>query len=256
MRNGEWDSSAVYDAEDYLYLYEDQLNAGQSDEDAELVWHLGSIRPGARVLDLACGHGRLVNRLAALGACVVGLDISADFLARATADAEVLGVNPSYVRGDIRNIPFHDVEIIFSWFSAFGYHEDAFLRGTLRQARDALRPGGYLLLELRNRDTLLLRFNASDVIERGDVVMVRRRRYDPATGRIYNDATVYRFGKSRHFSYFMRMFSAPEIRDWLFDAGFSDVTVTDRTGGPLTMDSSRMIVRGRAKVPIVQRRGG
>ena len=43
--------------------------------------------PVARVLDLACGHGRLANRLAARGAQVTGLDVTERFMEVARADA-------------------------------------------------------------------------------------------------------------------------------------------------------------------------
>lgn len=43
------------------------------------------------VLDLACGHGELANRLAARGCRVTGLDSSAVFLDRARAGAPPLG---------------------------------------------------------------------------------------------------------------------------------------------------------------------
>ncbi|MFD2416916.1 methyltransferase domain-containing protein [Amycolatopsis pigmentata] len=46
-----------------------------------------------RVLDLACGHGDLANRLAARGCRVTGLDSSEIFLDRARADAAAVDVS-------------------------------------------------------------------------------------------------------------------------------------------------------------------
>jgi 2-polyprenyl-3-methyl-5-hydroxy-6-metoxy-1,4-benzoquinol methylase len=49
---------------------------------------------GARVLDVACGHGRASRALASLGADVLGVDISAELVARARSieDEHPLGV--------------------------------------------------------------------------------------------------------------------------------------------------------------------
>lgn len=55
---------------------------------------------GLRVLDLACGQGRLSRELARRGARVVGLDISTELLDKASSvkNAEPLGI--SYVQAD------------------------------------------------------------------------------------------------------------------------------------------------------------
>jgi SAM-dependent methyltransferase len=73
---------------------------------ADLAWRLGGLRPGMRVLDLACGHGDLASHLAARGCQVTGLDSSEVFLDRARADAAGAGVSVEYVAGDMRELPW------------------------------------------------------------------------------------------------------------------------------------------------------
>jgi cyclopropane fatty-acyl-phospholipid synthase-like methyltransferase len=58
---------------DYLFFYGPELEA-VSDAEAETIWRLLDLEPGMEVLDLACGHGRIANRLARRGARVMGLD--------------------------------------------------------------------------------------------------------------------------------------------------------------------------------------
>jgi len=60
---------------------------------AELAWWLLDLRPGMSVLDLACGHGELANRLTARGCRVTGLDSSAVFLDRARVGAAAAGAS-------------------------------------------------------------------------------------------------------------------------------------------------------------------
>ena len=86
----EFDFDEVFD-DDYLYFYETLLTAEKSDADAELIWQLGRVAVGDRVLDLACGHGRIANRLAARGASVTGYDLTPRFLEEARAEAAGLG---------------------------------------------------------------------------------------------------------------------------------------------------------------------
>lgn len=63
---------------------------------------LALVRPGARVLDLGCGHGRIAARLPA-GCRYVGLDFSSEMLnlARDDAQAEAAGVQTRFVSGDL-----------------------------------------------------------------------------------------------------------------------------------------------------------
>ncbi|HEU4908068.1 MAG TPA: class I SAM-dependent methyltransferase, partial [Propionibacteriaceae bacterium] len=90
--------SEVFDA-DYLYFYGPHLEA-VSDAQAETIWRLLDLEPGMQVLDLACGHGRIANRLAERGARVTGLDATPLFLEHARRDAAERGVTVDYVSGD------------------------------------------------------------------------------------------------------------------------------------------------------------
>src|SRR5512138_1365657 len=77
------------------------------------------LEPEMRVLDVACGTGAVALRAARLGADVVGIDISADQLAKArrAADAESLAIR--FDEGDCQELPYADAAFD-SVVSAFG----------------------------------------------------------------------------------------------------------------------------------------
>ena len=58
------------------------------------------LKPGETVLDIACGAGRYARRMAENGATVVGVDRSAEFLRRASANSEKAGVDADFKRVD------------------------------------------------------------------------------------------------------------------------------------------------------------
>jgi SAM-dependent methyltransferase len=240
-----FDSGEVFD-DDYLYFYEPGL-AAVGDADTDTIWRLLSLDPGSDVLDLACGHGRIANRLAARGARVTGLDATPSFLERARAEAESLGVDVDYVEGDMRSLPWPEgrFDRVLSWFTSYGYFDDDGNRDVLREVHRVLRPGGILLIENNNLSELLSGWLPAVVVEREGDFAIDRSRFDPLTGRALTERVLVRGGRTRRFSFSVRMFVAVELRDWLLAAGFSAVDFYDGAGEPLTAAGRRMITLAR-----------
>ena len=242
----EFDAAAVFD-DDYLYFYDGLLTDERSDADAERIWTLAGMRQGTRLLDLACGHGRLSNRLAARGADVVGFDLTPSFLERARKDAAAANLDVEYVQGDMRHLPWTaEFDVVVNWFTAFGYFDDDTDRTILAGIHNALRPRGQFLVEMNHGPNLMRRFLPAMTYRVGDDTMVDEHTHDPIAGRIRVRRTVIRDGLVRTFEFSTRVWAFPELRDWLRAAGFSAVDVFDGSGADLTDASPRMIVRARA----------
>lgn len=240
-----FDTQELFD-DDYLFFYADILTDEVSDRQTDLIWHLLELEPGATVLDLACGHGRIANRLAAEGASVTGLDVTSRFLDRAREDASARGVAVDYVHGDMRELVYEDrFDAVTCVFTSFGYFGDDDNRRVLRAVRRALRPGGRVYLDLNHLPWLLQNFRDREVTERDGQWMIDRNRYDPVTGRTINQRTVIRDGRQRSFQFSVRMFAFPEVRDWLLAAGFGEVHGFSGRGEELTIDEPRMVIIAR-----------
>ena len=236
----------IFDA-DYLHFYLGALTDQLSDANADVIGRLLDLEPGMAVLDLACGHGRIANRLAGRGCVVTGLDASVEFLDLARRDADARGVSVHYVHGDMRRLPWTaQFDRVVSWFTAYGYFDDRENKAVLAEVFRALRPGGRFLVELNNRDWILRNFQPHRVTQLGDDFMIDQSPpADPLTGRLTTRRTIIRGGAVRHATYTVRQFTFPELRDWLLDAGFSTVDGYDERGEPFGTDSRRMIVVAR-----------
>jgi SAM-dependent methyltransferase len=238
----EWPIDELFD-EDYLHFFAGRLADDRTDEEASTIWTLLALGDGTEVLDLACGHGRIANRLAGMGARVTGLDATPLFLDVARGDADRRGVSVEYVQGDMRAIPWTDrFEAVVSWFTAYGYFDDAQNRAVLAQVHRALRPGGRFLVELVHKDGLLRHWVPATVTETADGVLFDQCEFDPLTGRSNAQWTIIRNGRVRRSSFFARLFSFTELRDWLLAAGFRAVEGYAGDGTPLTAAARRMIL--------------
>jgi len=75
---------------------------------AEHVVALARIRPGERVLDLACGTGNAAIEAARAGARVSGLDAAPRLIEVARTRAAAASLAIDFVVGDAQDLPFHD----------------------------------------------------------------------------------------------------------------------------------------------------
>ncbi|MEL7672219.1 MAG: class I SAM-dependent methyltransferase [Chloroflexota bacterium] len=106
------------------------------------------LRPGDRVLDLACGWGRHSLELASYGLNVTGLDLSHELLTLARYHARRRGLHVHWVEADVARLPLRgsfDAVAQFcgnliTWFA--DRHETL---NALTRLASLLRPGGRLL---------------------------------------------------------------------------------------------------------------
>lgn len=257
----DFDFEGVFD-EDYLYFYADRLDDERSEQEAAFVAGLLGLEPGLRVLDVPCGHGRIANRLAAGGAEVVGVDSNLLFLERARQDAAARGVDVEFLHGDMRELPWmgrdaagpdgeDTFDAVVNWFTSFGYFDDDTDRSILLGFRRTLRPGGRLVMDLVNRDLLLLshgqgRSAATFLIERGDDLMIDRVHLDAAATRSHTERIVVRGGRVRRARFSLRLFTFAELRGWLGDAGFGEVEAYTGSGTPFSWGADRLVVLATA----------
>ena len=78
------------------------------------------IKPGMRVLDVACGTGNLAIPAAKAGATVTGVDIATNLLDQARTRAQRVGVQIQFDEGDAEQLPYPDAafDLIVSMYGA------------------------------------------------------------------------------------------------------------------------------------------
>jgi SAM-dependent methyltransferase len=240
----EFDFKAVFDPEDYFYFYKDIITDEVTDKQIAFLTRELELSKPQRILDLACGHGRHANRLAALGHDVVGVDLTAGFLESARRDAEEKKLRVDYIQQDMREISFdEEFDRVLLMFTALGYFSDEENFRVLENIRRALKPGGRLCFDTINRDLLLKNLRVHHITDKGKDLMLDRNSFDPTEGYIHNHRTIIRDGKRKDFKFSIRLYNSTEITLILRQAGLKTVKIFgDWDSGPLTNESWRMIV--------------
>ncbi len=107
---------------------------------ARLVMHAG-IRPGTRVLDVACGTGVVAVTAARSGARATGLDLTPELLEAARANSRTAAVEIDWHEGDVEQLPF-DAAAFDVVVSQFGHMFAPRPEVAIGEMLRVLKPGG------------------------------------------------------------------------------------------------------------------
>jgi len=214
-----------------------------------VVERLG-LEPGARILDIACGHGRHSLELARRGFRVTGVDLSPRSLDLAREAARGESLDAEFVERDARELDFDaEFDVAINLFtSVIGYFEDdADTQKVLNAVARALVPGGSFLVDTVNAFALGRRYQDAmwEELESGGV-MLHRGSFDLLKGR--NEVTwtfIRADGGRSELTHSLRVYAPHELAR-MFDA--AGLTVVGSWGGfdgeELGFDTGRLILRG------------
>jgi SAM-dependent methyltransferase len=184
---------------------------------------LDALPVGARILDLACGTGRLAARLADRGFRVTGLDSSPQMLALARANAP--GID--FVLADARSFVLHDAfDAAVSVYDSLNHIMTvAELREVFERVHAVLNPGGRFVFDLMTEDGYPAQWERSFVGD--DHAAIVRSSYDRTTRTMRFEATIFRPGGGRweraDVALQQHCHAEADVRAALDAAGFIDV---------------------------------
>ena len=251
---------AGMDYDPFAGLYEQQYASYRDDLHfyAGLAEQVGAgSERGGRVLEVGAGTGRVSHHLARRGVRVLGLEPSAEMLARArsiSAQAAPGSVVPEFVQGDAAGFGSSErFALVIAPFNALMHlYTPAEQLAALQNLRAHLAPGGRFAFDL-----YVPRFSGMNVLrhegetffgpggERRDLFFLQR--HDPAQQRLTTEyfADTTRPGgelRREHFTLTQRYYTRFEMEWLLRCAGFAPPRVSGSfQGGPVTEASEVMV---------------
>lgn len=117
--------------------------------DKQVAWIRGQLPAGGRVLDLGCGPGLYLQRLAHSGFECTGVDFSPASIDYARQQSLAAQLNITYHCEDVRTFsPATQQDFVMMTFGEFNVFSREDAQSLLHNAVSWLKPGGQLLLEV------------------------------------------------------------------------------------------------------------
>lgn len=113
--------------------------------DAEAFINRLNLKPGMKVLDVACGSGNLALPAARAGADVTGVDIAPNLVEQARENAKHEGLNVQFDEGDAEALPYGDAsfDAVLTMFGAMFAPRPELVAAELKRV---CRPGGVIAM--------------------------------------------------------------------------------------------------------------
>lgn len=175
---------------------------------------------GLDVLDVGCGQGIDLVGYARAGAVTTGIDLTPRHVELAREHVEAVGLEASVFQGDAERLPFEDAS--FDIASSNGVlHHTPDMPAALREMRRVLRPDGLARVIVYNRRSF--HYWLSQVLMRG--ILQRELIEHRSMGEVLARGVERTSIDARPL---VRVYSPPQLRRMLLDAGFVHVDTSVR----------------------------
>ncbi len=216
---------------------------------------------GPKVLELACGTGRVTIPMCESGVSVDGVDFSESMLCVARRHAGEKSLAIRFMQGDLRSLPFNQEYNLMYLPTATLLHlltrtdVEAFLLGVRR----GLRSGGILALDMHNPMNVFLKSWPLDLTptERsfvhritGERITVNSTQDYRSDSQIFTVKNHYTFadGSTRNGEIVLRYYFPEELVDLLYYNGFETVKRFEGyTRKEFTAESERYVLLARPR---------
>jgi SAM-dependent methyltransferase len=198
--------------------------AEQTKADVDFLVQVLAPQPGAHILDVPCGEGRVSIPLAERGYHVTGVDITAPWLAKGAATAKERNLPAAFEPRDMRDLPWNaKFDHACCVGNSFGYFPHEQNADFLRAVQQVLKPGGRFVLQTNFcAESILTQPLGRRWYPMGELVFLHNSRYDPPTGQLISDYLLIKNGQIESKQATYQTYSYRELMRMFADAGFKN----------------------------------
>jgi ubiquinone/menaquinone biosynthesis C-methylase UbiE len=152
-----------------------------------------SIKQGAKVLDIACGTGKITLELYKLGYAITALDSSEEMLEIAAMRFANAGARIPVIRQDMREIRMHgSVDAVICINDGINYlTEDSDVLEVFKSVNRALEPDGVFLFDISTKHKLQSMHEKSYFEENDEGLYIWQSEYDKKSDILTMDLSLY-----------------------------------------------------------------
>ena len=221
------------------------LDRERTAQEVDLIQKLLELDLNHKILDIPCGSGRHAIELTRRGFNVVGMEYHPAQIEAAKESMKDRGVKFELIQADMRDIPHTEkYDRLYNFFTSFGFFSDEENEKTLQQFYKALKPGGLILLDTINRDSVIRKFQAHIVhrFNNGNI-WLQENRFIPSTSRMQTRHTLIEAdGNTLERDVDLRLYSPHELVDMFVRNKFHIQGIYNEEGKPFKAFSKRIVV--------------
>jgi SAM-dependent methyltransferase len=210
----------------------------QTDADLDFLLQALAPPPGAHILDVPCGTGRLSVPLAERGFRVTGVDISAELLGDAEQAARKRNVPARFERRDMRDLHWPgEFDAAFCFGNSFAYLGEEGDRAFLRAVAGCLKPGGRFALQTGVvAESVFITRQQRSWYPLGELLFLIDTDYDPAASKLTSTYTIILAGKKETKRAVYQVYTYRQVIRMLEEVGFGNIA----SFGSLTREPFRL----------------
>lgn len=235
----------------YTDMMKERYPENQTEREVNFIEKVIDLHRGAKILDACSGCGRHAISLAKRGYNVTGVDLSEELVNQSISrkNKKQLSGSVEFYQGDITRLSElnlgNDFECVIC-MASLGYNmTDQDIKATLAEMRSALKEGGWLLIDIINRENLIKYFRSKHWTKTKTGYMCLRyteMNLEKSSCENYKHVKDPE-GVEKEYFQWLRTFTFREFKNLLKEAGFTFQQVYgDYTRSPYDVDSPRMIV--------------
>ncbi len=208
-----------------LDLWRQAKTKDETEQECGFLQEIFAYAPGAHLLDVPCGDGRLTLPMVQAGFKVTGIDFCQEFLddgAKAAKAAKLEGDAVQFAHGDMRNISFgQKFDGAFCFGNSFGYFNRKGTEEMFESLSACVKSGAKIVIDsIMLAETFLVNGAEREWVRVGDMVMLIENHYDPRESCVQTEYTFIRKGKEESRRATHWIYTSGEVCSMLSMAGF------------------------------------